>query len=298
VRVLCGAAAMSIRPIVLRTPGPAPESPTPRVRHVRAWAQDVVFVSVCALAGVVTLLAGYNLYLQLYEWRSPSGEVYIETGGSRVYLVQPTAVVTPPVSVASTDAQPAQEPAVVGQPTPGTDRDTHSSETRDDDVPLPPTVVGEPRAIAPTPRTDVPLPPTGLLVPAIGVDVDVRMTTSDNLPRGPYAGWFFRSAFPATAGNVVLLGHVDGEAAIFGRLNELRPGDEVRVSTARQVHVYVVEWTAFVGGSAVEMLGPIDHPVLTLITCAGEWDADRREYRSRTVVRARYAAVEERVASY
>lgn len=283
---------MSIRPIVLRSPDPQPSPDVTGRRDAMSWIQDAVYVSVCGLATVVALLCVYSLYLRLYESRSPSGHVFIEHDGSRVFLVQPTSVVPPPVAVVST---PAAD--VAWHRPPPDAQDSEHAQPNDADVPLPPTVVGMARGLAPTPRPDVPLPPTGLSVPAIDLDVEVRVTTSDSLPRQPYAGWFFRSAFPATAGNVVLLGHVDGDAAIFSRLGELKPGDEVRVATLSHVHVYAVEWTAFVDESAVEMLGPIDHAVLTLITCAGEWDEASRTYESRLVVRARYAAVEDRIAS-
>jgi LPXTG-site transpeptidase (sortase) family protein len=285
---------MSIRPIVIHDPAPCSARRHRRRGDTLCWAQNAVFVAVCSIAGLVTFFAGYSVYLQILETRSPSGHVYFrDSGGSRVYLVQPTAIVTPlPVSAVSPGPLPEPLHASAGAVPP--DGFMHAEATM---PPVPTSVVAEARLIAPTPRADVPLPPLGLEAPAIGLSVPVRMVTSSSLPRGPYAGWFFRSAFPATAGNVVLLGHVDGPAAVFARLGELQPGDEVHVLTEGMAHIYIVEWTAIVEPSAVEMLGPIEHPVLTLITCFGEWDAARREYDFRLVVRARYAAVETRIAS-
>ncbi|HUG17081.1 MAG TPA: class F sortase [Thermomicrobiales bacterium] len=284
----------AIRPIVRRPVDSVPEASLKQGRDALVWAYNLAFVGVCVMAGLVTLLASYHVYLQNFESRTPSGHVFIESDGARVYLVQPTAVVSPRAASASAEqAQPVTDDAT----TPVTETPSSGVAVNDPTPSWPPTTSAKARNLAPTPRADVPLPPVGLVAPAIGVDVPVRITTSDSLPRQPYAGWYFRSAFPATAGNVVLLGHVDGEAAIFARLGDLKPGDEVRVLTTTQTHIYVVEWVAFVDGSAVEVLGPIDQPVLTLITCAGTWDPDTRTYESRLVVRAEYAAVEERVAS-
>jgi LPXTG-site transpeptidase (sortase) family protein len=142
-------------------------------------------------------------------------------------------------------------------------------------------------------RTPFPLPPLGLVVPAIDVDVPVVLADNQNLPRVPLAGWYFKSAFPATAGNMVLIGHVNGQAAIFERLHEVGPGDEIRVSTGSAVHIYTVDSVLVVDQHAVEVLAPTTDAVVTLITCAGEWNPVTRSFAERLVVRGRYTAVEE-----
>jgi LPXTG-site transpeptidase (sortase) family protein len=144
-----------------------------------------------------------------------------------------------------------------------------------------------------TPVGAVPLPPVRLQIPALELDVPMLLTDNDNLPREQYAGWLFKSAFPATVGNMVILGHLDGAAAIFGRLNELQSGDEIRVYTKRQIHVYIVEESLTVADTAVEVLAPTDRPMVTLITCAGDWNPYERSYDQRLVVRANYSAVED-----
>lgn len=283
---------MSIRPIVLR----ADSVIMARSRESTAIgrAENATFISVCVMAAIVTIYACYHVYLFEFEKRSPSGHVYLESEGSRVYLVQPVSLIQPQ---RSQSLAPDSRERQVSLPRDGEREDFPTGTTAVSSLPDQSslTSVSAPsRLLAPPPRTDVPLPPVALEVAAIDVSVPIRIVQSDSLPSSAYAGWLFRSAFPATAGNMVLLGHVDGPAAVFDRLGELTEGDEVRIDTATATHVYVVEWTAIVDSSAVEMLGPIEHPVLTLVTCFGEWNVERRSYDSRLIVRARYLAIEDR----
>jgi LPXTG-site transpeptidase (sortase) family protein len=245
-------------------------------RRSTTRGRRVVLALLSVVGGAIFLFIGMHLYIQIAEWRDPSGRVYVNLDGERVYLVQPTAIVTPASS-------PPLAGGSAGTPiAAATERATSTS--------------GAAPATAATATIEIPLPPLQLQIDRIGVDVPVVLATNENLPRQRLAGWFFKSAFPATAGNTVILGHLDGRAAIFGRLNELAPGDAVRVLTANRVHTYIVDSSATVDDNAVEMLAPTDSATLTLITCAGDWNADARSYDKRLVVRAHYAAVEPRQA--
>jgi LPXTG-site transpeptidase (sortase) family protein len=133
------------------------------------------------------------------------------------------------------------------------------------------------------------LPPLRIEIPDLGVDVPVVLSDPDHLPHQKLVGWLFKSAFPGTAGNLVLMGHLDGPAAIFGRLDELQPGDVIRVSSSRDTFIYVVDETMLVSDDEVRVLAPSDAPIVTLITCAGDWNPDARTDDKRLVVSGHYA---------
>lgn len=247
----------------------------------RRWGRRLAIGLPSAIGGVVLLVVAVNGYLQLSEVRDPSGRVYFYRNGQRQYLEQPRTIVTPPPLTprpGMTLPPPTPQPGILPQP----------------EVPRP----GVPEAATATAAaTDVdqtPLPPLQLLIPAIGVDTPVVLSDTEHIPQIPAVGWLFQSAFPATAGNMVLLGHQDGQAATFGRLHELREGDEIRVVNGAWVHIYAVDSREVVDETAVEVMGPTETSVATLITCAGEWNPATGSYSKRLVVRAHYAAVEAR----
>ncbi|HEX6872719.1 MAG TPA: class F sortase [Micromonosporaceae bacterium] len=113
-------------------------------------------------------------------------------------------------------------------------------------------------------------------------------------PSVDVVGWYkFGPGLEATAGSVVIAGHVDsaeeGKGAFF-RLRELNPGDLIEVAGsdgARRTFTVVAreEWA--------KTRIPLDRyfsrdgaPRLTLITCGGPFDARERSYRDNIVVTA------------
>lgn len=133
----------------------------------------------------------------------------------------------------------------------------------------------------------VPQPPVLVAIPQIGVRADVYLMT-DQPPQFPAAGWLFGSAMPGTPGNIVLYGAREGAAAVFPRLNELQPGDEVTVVADDIGYVYQITSVDEVDAGRTDLLLPSSEPVVTLITDAGEWDAAAERYTRRLVVRGRY----------
>ena len=113
---------------------------------------------------------------------------------------------------------------------------------------------------------------------------------------GELAGWYEASARPGQVGNMVVSGHLDlhKRPAIFWRLHELRPGDQIEVlADDQRRHVYEVAWIREVDTVSApldEILGPTTERWLTLITCGGPFDPRSGEYQSRTVVRAKLTA--------
>jgi LPXTG-site transpeptidase (sortase) family protein len=158
--------------------------------------------------------------------------------------------------------------------------------------------LGPPDAPAPPPGT---LGPGGrLVIPSIEVDATVIVVGEDTggvletPDNGWDVGWYDFSAVPGQAGNSVMTGHVDYYnigPAVFWRLRDLDPGDEVQVHLpdGGGVATYrVTQVDAYNAGSAPvdTILGPADGEILTLITCTGQFNRALREYDQRLVVRA------------
>jgi len=141
--------------------------------------------------------------------------------------------------------------------------------------------------------------PLRLQVPAIGVDSPLSSLGVDPtgalLPPADFrrAGWFGAGAVPGEIGPAVIAGHVDSYRgpAVFFRLDELSPGDEVLVqradgTTARFTVSRVGRYPKSAFPTA-EVYGPTPDAQLRLITCGGAFDRSRRSYVDNVVVYAR-----------
>jgi len=128
-------------------------------------------------------------------------------------------------------------------------------------------------------------PPVGLEIPAIGVssslvrlglEPDGAMQVPDDYQ---VAGWFTGCPQPGQLG-----------PAVFYRLRDLRPGDQIRVVRAdRRVVRFWVESLASYPKQSLpddEVYGATTAPVLRLITCAGTFDRAQGSYRDNLVVSA------------
>jgi len=260
-----------------RDPEQVTQSSAGRGRRLRRRVGAIV---VGLVGGAVFAFLGFNAYLQAVEWMDPSGRVYIVVDGDKVYLERSNTLVTPvPESPAEVRATPAATAPAAGQ-----------AASVGGSIGSPSQAIDAGDAAAEPIETLVPLPPVALEIEKVGVDYPVVVASNAHLPQQPMVGWYYGSALPGTAGNSVLLGHVDGRAATFGRLHEIAVGDEITVITANAEHVYVVDWVKEVDPTDVGVIGPSDQAVVTLVTCAGNWIPDERSYDKRLVVRAHYAA--------
>ncbi|MEU7873671.1 class F sortase [Dactylosporangium sp. NPDC049140] len=176
----------------------------------------------------------------------------------------------------------------------------------------PPGPAGAPAAAAlaastPASAPAVPGPPAATVVAPAGLRIDALRLSARVDPVGVDAagdvavppsvgvvGWYrYGPGLEATAGSIVLAGHVDtaeqGGGAFF-RLRELGPGDAVTVTgddgraypfavVAREVYpktqIPLERYFARDGA-----------PRLTLITCGGPFDSRTRHYRDNVVVTA------------
>jgi sortase (surface protein transpeptidase) len=121
-----------------------------------------------------------------------------------------------------------------------------------------------------------------------GVDSEGRMDVPDNIEE---VGWYRFGPSPGEPGSAVLAAHVDLAGpgrGLFYDLDDLEPGDEVEVGyddgtsvrfsvTARAIY----EKTELPLDVVFSRAGS---PVLTLVTCGGEFSRSARSYDSNVVV--------------
>ena len=147
-----------------------------------------------------------------------------------------------------------------------------------------------------------PAQPVRLVVPALDLDsrvLPIEVDTSGVLyppDDVDVTGWWKRSAKPgAHRGQTVLTGHTVGTGGgVMDRLDELRPGDRVRVRTPKGVVRYETTRVrtysrAELAHDARRLFGQKRSPRLVLITCT-DWDG--AQYRSNTVAFAELSAPE------
>ncbi|HEY4615343.1 MAG TPA: class F sortase [Citricoccus sp.] len=152
---------------------------------------------------------------------------------------------------------------------------------------------GEPtRAVeaAPAPaRLEIPRLGIRQQVADVGLEDDGTLEVPD---RGGDIGWYTPDPRPGSPFPLVFTGHVDTPAgpAVFARLDELEPGDEVSVTDdAGTVRTYRVDRVADHPMDAYptqEVFGAVSGDQLRLITCTGTFDGIRQQYDQNRVVYA------------
>jgi sortase A len=115
-----------------------------------------------------------------------------------------------------------------------------------------------------------------LQIPSIDVDVVVVQGTDVvDLKAGP--GHYARTDDPwDPEGRVGIAGHRTTYGAPFWDLNEVRPGDEIRLVTELGTFGYEARGVREVLPTAGEVLRPAGQPSLVLTTCAPRFSAARR----------------------
>jgi sortase A len=103
-------------------------------------------------------------------------------------------------------------------------------------------------------------------IPSIEIDAPVVQGDGwEQLKKG--VGQSAGSANPGQNGNVVLSAHNDVYGELFRYLDKLAPGDQVILYTQQRQYVYVVDRTAVVEPTAVEVMASTGSPTVTLISC-------------------------------
>ncbi len=138
--------------------------------------------------------------------------------------------------------------------------------------------------------------PLRVRVPAIGVDSALAGLGLDGagaltVPADPdAAGWYAGGPVPGDVGPAVVAGHVDSAdgPAVFARLDELAPGDEVLVDRSdgavARFTVTRVERHPKDAFPTAAVYGPTPDAQLRLVTCGGAFDRAAGSYEDNVVV--------------
>lgn len=235
-----------------------------------------------SLIRALAVAAGFALAWSRPPIRALGQELDVEGPSTPSWPVAPP---DPPPSVAA-DAAPAPPAAAEGAGPP--------SEVAAD-------AEFEPSAVAEAAPAAGPwgVPPVKLVIPSLAVEAAVEPVGQDpdgamSTPTDPDdVAWYKLGPGMGVPGNVVLAAHVnwDGRLRVFGQLHLLEDGDVVQVIDAEgRGYEYAVEsshWVRAEGAPIEEIFAQPPEPVITLITCGGEFVPSRREYLDRLIVRAR-----------
>jgi sortase (surface protein transpeptidase) len=145
------------------------------------------------------------------------------------------------------------------------------------------------------------IPPIKITIPSLGVEAKVEAVGQDpdgamSVPTVPDdVAWYKLGPGMGVPGNVVFAGHInwEGRTRAFGYLDQLDRGDVIQVIDEQgRGFEYAVEsshWVRAEGAPIDEIFAQPTQPVITLITCGGEYVPSRREYLDRLIVRAKGA---------
>jgi len=112
-------------------------------------------------------------------------------------------------------------------------------------------------------------------IPKIEVkQVVVEGVEVEDLKKGP--GHYPTTSLPGEQGNVVISGHRTTYGAPFYRLDELKVGDEIRLSDRETTYVYRVTETKIVRPGDLTVVVPTEDARLTLATCNPRFSARQR----------------------
>ncbi len=137
--------------------------------------------------------------------------------------------------------------------------------------------------------------PERIAAPAVGIDAPIVNLgrLADGTMQVPsdfgVAGWYDQGPPPGEPGPAVILGHVDSTTgpAVFWRLSDLRPGDQVIITSAHGTETFAVTRIQSAAKDAfptAEVFGPVADPELRLITCSGAFDRATGHYLDNTIV--------------
>jgi LPXTG-site transpeptidase (sortase) family protein len=139
--------------------------------------------------------------------------------------------------------------------------------------------------------------PSRLLIARISVDAKVESLGLDqkrNLasPNDYHdVAWYNLGPAPGEPGNALINGHVNWwtGSAVFTRLSELQPGDEVVIARGdgtRLTFKVTSSTTVAAGARVASLFAPSAVATLTLITCTGQWDTRIQSDTRRLLVSA------------
>ncbi len=124
--------------------------------------------------------------------------------------------------------------------------------------------------------------------------MELGLTSGGEVELPPYekpkvAGWYTGSAVPGDEGASVIIGHVDTKTApaVFYRLRELKEGSVVKVARSDGKTVtYEVDSVEQIPKDAFPAESVYTGEGLRLVTCGGDFDWKKHEYRDNIIVYA------------
>ena len=149
----------------------------------------------------------------------------------------------------------------------------------------------------PHPLPTRPTGPMTITIPSIGVKagivgIGLRADGAMQVPDPDQVGWYKRGPRPGDPGPAVLIGHVDSrtDPAVFYRLRELHPGDEIlirqRGGPATRFVVQRLERHPKTALPTNRIWPTTSKRLLRLITCDGSFNHTTRHYRDNLIVYA------------
>jgi sortase A len=125
-----------------------------------------------------------------------------------------------------------------------------------------------------------PPPPAGdavaiIRIPRIGLErAVVEGVSLADLRKGP--GHYPRTVMPGEIGNAAIAGHRTTYGAPFNRIDELKPGDPIDITTLRGTYRYRMARQTVVNPNDVGVLQPTSEAQLTLTSCHPKYSAAHR----------------------
>jgi sortase A len=228
-------------PVVETLEGDGEQTPVPASKRRRFFDRLLLVVEVLAVVGLVgILISGLGILQDLNQ----------EVASA---LIQETLTPTPLV-MAVVLPSGHMPPDAQGNTRPNTD-----------EIPahLQPMVQSLANLPVPTAAPDQAI---RLQIPSIKIDAPVVQGDGwEQLKKG--VGQNIGSANPGQNGNMILSAHNDVYGELFRYLDKLQPGDQVVLYTQQRQYVYVVDRTALVEPTAVEVMASTGSPTVTLISC-------------------------------
>jgi sortase A len=109
----------------------------------------------------------------------------------------------------------------------------------------------------------------------IGLDmVVVQGTDTSSLQKGP--GHYPSAPLPGQPGTVAIAGHRTTYLAPFRHIDEIRPGDQIRVEMPYAAFTYVMQRHEIVDPTDVGILNPVGYDQLVLTACHPPYSASHR----------------------
>jgi hypothetical protein len=159
---------------------------------------------------------------------------------------------------------------------------------------LRPTLCRSPRRGSSTPRFgSSPAIAASAPIDPLGLNGDGTLQVPADFGR---AGYYTGRPPPGATGPAIIVAHVDSKSgpAVFARLRDLKPGDEVTVTRAdRSGVIFVIERIESHPKNAFPtraVYDPTPGATLRLITCGGSFDRRAGHYRDNVIAFAHYKA--------